>query len=533
MVARDNDHGPIMAKRKQIPPQDVAFWRYEQIEEALAEGLTAEARGEIIRRLSRAPVLWPCGKSCVVPVATAYRWIRTYRKGGLEALQPKRRSDRGISRAKLPQEVISEALDQLTEDPTMSFTFLLALVRPRFPAVRICKSTLADRLRSHPDYKRIKRLRKRQKRRTRFVARAPHDIWQTDAKGPVSVVLTSGIKLAFHVLSILDDATRAVLAAIVCLQPDLAAAVRVFRMAAVRYGLPNKLYADRASIFDARAFRMGLAQMGSHRIPTQPRNAQARGKIEAYHRTLVLWFFDRLASQRVVDLMHLQQLLDGVICSLYQTHRHRGLRQSPEAALAGRVSSRSVPPTRLVEAFIQKKTLKAHRTTGEVDIAGATYLVPDELRGQQLVFCLDPAAEVPPVVEHPESQKPLALRRAAVTSQDLEPADAAAADRWGHGTLQALYDSWQGKRRPVAEPGFGLPELYALLAKATLRHVPQSDAEAALIQRVYRDIGPLPKAASEQALAVIVEQIGPKRPIKTYLDALAQRVEKHHPKARR
>ena len=193
----------------------------------------------------------------------------------------------------------------------------------------------------------------------------------------------------------------------------------------------------------------------------------------------------------------------------------------------------SVPPTRLVEAFIQKKTLKAHRTTGEVDIAGATYLVPDELRGQQLVFCLDPAAEVPPYVEHPESHKPLALRRAAVTSQDLELADAASTDRWGHGNLQALYDSWQGKRRPVAEPGFGLPELYALLAKATSRHVPQSDTEAALIQRVYRDIGPLPKTASEKALAVIVEQIGSKRPIKTYLDALAARVQNHDPQKRR
>lgn len=522
-----------MAKRKQVSPQDVAFWRYEQIQEALADGLTPEVRGKIIGRLSRTPVLWPSGKSQPVPLATAYRWIRDYRAGGLEALRPKRRSDRGISRAKLPQEVIRQALDQLTEDPTMSFTFLLALLRPRFPAVRLCKSTLAERLRAHSDYKRIKRLQQRHKRRTRFVARAPHDIWQTDAKGPVSVVLTSGVTLAFHVLSILDDATRAVLAAIVCLQPDLAAAVRVFRRAAVRYGLPNRLYADRASIFDARAFRMGLAQIGSHRIPTQPRNAPARGKIEAYHRTLVLWFFDRLASQRVVDLVHLQQLLDGVIYSLYQTHRHRGLSQSPAAALAGRVSSRSVPPTQLVEAFICEKTLKAHRKTGEVELAGVTYLVPDELRGQRLVFCLDPAAEVPPYVEHPESKKPLALRRAAVTSADLDPLDdAPVVQRWGQGNLQALYDNWQGKCRPVAEPGFGLPELYALLAKAACRHVPQSDAEAALIQRVYRSIGPLPKAASEQALAVIVQQLGTKRPIKTYLDALTQRVVDRNPNPR-
>ncbi len=54
--------------------------------------------------------------------------------------------------------------------------------------------------------------------------------------------------------------------------------------------------------------------------------------------------------------------------------------------------------------------------------------------------------------------------------------------------------------------------------------MPKSDAEAALIQRTYRDIGPLPKQATQDAIASITQQLGEKRPVKTYLDALAQRV---------
>ena len=115
--------------------------------------------------------------------------------------------------------------------------------------------------------------------------------------------------------------------------------------AALRWGLPNRLYADRASIFDSQAFRRGLAQLGTHRIATKPRNAEAHGKIEAYHRVLVRWFTQRLPRQQVVDLEHLQQLLDGVIAKLYQPHQHRGLRTSPQQALGGKVSSRSLPPT--------------------------------------------------------------------------------------------------------------------------------------------------------------------------------------------
>ena len=510
-----------MSKNKSPDPQAVAFWRYEQIEEAIADNLSRDERGKILRRIRKTPVRWPSGKTKPVPLATAYRWIRDYRRGGLEALRPKRRSDRGVTRANLPDDVVQEALRRLTEDPGLSFTFLLALLCPLFPSVTIPRSTLQQRLSAHPDYKRIKRLKSHKKRRTRFVAKAPHDIWHTDAKGPVGVVLDCGKKLVFHILTILDSATRAVLAAVVCLHADLAAAVLVFRLAANRWGLPGMLYADRASIFDSKPFRMGLAQIGSHRIRTKPRNPEANGKIEAYHRTLVKWFTGRLQKQVIVDLVHVQQLLDGVIHGLYQPHKHRGLKQSPDAALGGRISDRVVPPTRLVDAFRQSKRLKAHPKTGEVEIAGITYLTPDELRGQRLTFLLDAPGEVPPLVVHPTSEAHLPLRRAAIKPDDLDVIDEHEPQRrWGAGNLQELYDNWQGKRRPIAEPGFGLPEIYALLANACGRHVPSSDAEAALVQRVYSDIGPLPAKVTEKALASITQQLGPKRPIKTYMDEL-------------
>src|SRR5690606_34187618 len=131
-----------------------------------------------------------------------------------------------------------------------------------------------------------------------------------------------------------------------------------------RWGLPRRLYADRASIFDSTAFRGGLAQLGAHRIQTKARNPEAHGKIEAYHRVLVAWFTKRLPSQVIVDEQHLQQLLDGIIASLYQPHRHRGLQCSPEQALDNRISPRLLPPTRLYEAFRRERRLSAHRKTG-------------------------------------------------------------------------------------------------------------------------------------------------------------------------
>jgi len=310
------------------------------------------------------------------------------------------------------------------------------------------------------------------------------------------------------------------------LTPDLCAAVRAFRLAAERWGLPARVYADRASIFDSHAFRAGLADLGAHRIWVKSRNPEVNGKIEAFHRALGAWFVKRLPRQVVVDLMHLQQLLDAVLETVYMTHRHRGLQASPRAALADRTSPRAVSRERLIDAFRERRTLKAHLKTGEVEIAGKTFLVPAELRGQRLVFLVDPDPDVPPLVVEPTSERPLPVERATIRSEDLPPASPPV-ERWGPGHLQTLYDAWQGKRRPVAEAGFGLPELFALLEAATGRTVPRSDAEAARIHHVYRQIGPLPRRATEAALADIARRLGQGRPLTAYLDALVHHVTHH------
>lgn len=510
-------------------PHEVALWRHQQIEDALGDDLSASERGPILRRISRTPVRWPSGDTRRISLASLYRWLKAYAARGLEALYPRRRRDRGRRRRKLPDAVIGAALRLLSADPAATLTFLIGVLEAQFPEDKpLPRSSLQRRLAAHPEYARLRRLRRRRQRRTRFVASAPHRIWHCDAKGPFRVRLLSGAVLLVHVLSILDDASRAVLAALVTPSPTLKAAVRVFRRSALRFGLPDRFYADRASIFDSYAFRAGLAQLGVHRIRTQAGNAPAHGKIEAYHRTLTLWFVERLPAQGVVDLVHLEKLLDGVLATLYQTHKHRGLGVSPQAALGGRVSPRSVPPTRLVEAFRQQRRLRAHRTTGEVDLAGRSYLVPDELRGQRLSFLLDPAAEVPPLLVHPVSSQPIALRLAAVRPQDSPVT--AEAERWAPGPLQALYDHWQGQRRPQSEPGFGLPELYQLLARAAGRPVPRDDAEAALVQRAYQQLGPWARAAAETACRSLAAELGPARPLVSYLDALRQRIPHQEPK---
>jgi transposase InsO family protein len=510
--------------RRGPSPKKIALWRFEVIEALLDSNLSRYQVSGLVFQISRTPLRWLDGSDRRPGRATLYRWLRLYRKKGFEGLKPRPRRDRGRKKAKLPEEVVDAALLALQKDPLQPWTFLCVIVAVDFEGVKIARSTLYRRVTTHPDYRPIaliRRASKQPQRRTRFVASRLHQRWQCDAKGPFDVQLTSGGVIKVHVLTILEDLSRAVLGVLVVTRLDHGAVVRLFRKAAARWGIPEQYYADRGSIFDTLPFRSGLAQLGCRRPNTKPRNPQAHGKIEAYHRVLGLWFVARLGVQKVVDLVHLNQLLEGMIALLYQPHHHRGLKQTPENALAGTVSERQVARTQLHDVFLDEVRKRAHPVTGEVEIQGRTWLVPDALRGQRALFLVDPAADWEPVVVEPGTDRRLPLRRAQIAQGDApdEP------ERWSEGPLQKLYDTWAGKKRPVAEAGFGLPELYHLLSDAVGRHVPQSTDEAATIQQFYRVHGPLPRIATQKAFRSIGREVVPGHALALYLDALTARLD--------
>ncbi len=525
---------PRRPHRRSVDARKLAQWRFELIQPALLERRGARRR-KAVARICRKPVVLPSGERQRVSRASVYRWLHAYeKKGGLAALEPRRRSDRGKHRAPLPELVVAKALAFLAEDGEISLPFLITVlskdkeIAPLLEkaGVKIARSTLQRRLARTELYARLRRERKRNKARTRWVPRRCHDVWHLDAKGPIRVTATSGEEIVFHVVSVIDGASRAVLAAILVRSPDLAATVRVFRRAIQRYGPPKYFYMDRGSPFDTPAFRGALALLGIYRIPTKPGNPPPNGKIEAYHRCISIWFARRLKKQEVVDWVHLEQLFSAVL-DHYQHHPNRETKVPPVELLAGVVSSRALPPGLVLdEAFLQPLgSLKAHRTTGEIDLAGGRgkHLVPPELRGLRLEILVDPEPDRPVLARHPSTGEVVRLERARVHPKDALPAPPPS-ERWGRGILQALYDNYCGKVRPVAEPGFGLTEVFALLSRASGRHVPRTDAEASLVQRWYAAHGPFTRKAVETALASITRDLGSGRPVKTYLDALARRV---------
>lgn len=102
-----------------------------------------------------------------------------------------------------------------------------------------------------------------------------------------------------------------------------------------------------------------------------------------------------------------------------------------------------------------------------------------------------------------------------------------AAEKRGTGQLQKLLDIWRGHSRPNAQPGFGLPEVFAELSRLLQRPVLIDQREATAIEAFYLKTGPLPAEPFRQAMDTTADALGAHRALKAYLQYLERIVQAH------
>jgi len=327
-------------------PYEIATWRFEQIAPLVDASLDETQRRLALRERTRKPVQWPHGgRPRPIPKSTLYRWLKAYREHGYLGLLPKVRADRGTPRRADTPVWIGYAIGLLYEQPNRSLTQLEAYLQLEFENYRLSRSSLARHLRAHPAFHGIEKLRQGHKSKLRalYEAQHPHEGWQLDGKGPFTVRLQKEGRVQVHVLSVLDDYSRYVLAAQVASSESEQAAITVFEQAVGKWGLADRFQFDGGSAFDAKGFRQGLAQLGVHRNALKVRTPEWQGKIEAYHRCLVRWFVNELSCQEVVDREHLQQLLEAMVALLYNRHHHRELATTPKKCYRRRDCVQKLP----------------------------------------------------------------------------------------------------------------------------------------------------------------------------------------------
>lgn len=307
--------------------REVALFRYGVIADLLQRDVSPKERGELIRqKLGR---LWQVpGKEEPVRLAesTVRDWLRAYQAGNLAALMPKRRCDRGRSRA-IPAELADLLCELKEEDRSRSVELCIRIAKEaeRMPAG----------LRLHPSA--VWRLFDRRGLmapvpnapstgdRRRFAYAEAGQLWMSDVMHGPSIPDAKGRRRKAYLIAFVDDATRLVPYCAFRFTEGVEDFLGVWREAILRRGIPARLFADNGSAYRSLRLVEVCARLGVTLIHATPYSPASKGKIERWFRTCRAAWLSQVAVARIPDLGELNRQLWAWVETVYHRTPHTGL----------------------------------------------------------------------------------------------------------------------------------------------------------------------------------------------------------------
>ena len=305
--------------------QAVALFRYGLIADLLPLRPGSRRIGAKLREKAARTYAIPGTRRTRVAVETMRGWLKLCRRGGFEALHPKRRGDLGRPR-RLPAEIAEAPVGIETEHPGYSVRQVIAHARKhgQVPeSARLAKSTvyrllkregLAGRLAADPPAA----------DRRRFACRHAGELWMSDVmRGPK--VPEGRRRRKSFLIAFIDDATRVAPRAAFALAENTAAFLPVFKRALLRRGPPLRLYVDNGANYRSHHLALACAKLGIALIHARPHQPAGKGKIERFFRTPRAGWLRHLDMGAVESLAALNRALAGWIEGEYHQAPHRGL----------------------------------------------------------------------------------------------------------------------------------------------------------------------------------------------------------------
>jgi len=377
----------------------VALFRFGVISD-LVTGVVPDGQREAIIQ-HKSGQLWeiPGKGEGKVGRSTIRDWVQLYQQGGLQALEPTVRSDRGQSRALRAQ--LAEQIVQLREDrPSRSVQTIVKILHQQNALAageKLAPSTVYRLLRDRGLSGRRRASQPATDRR-RFSFAHAGDLWQADAMhGPQLRVPGIGRQRKAYLIGIMDDATRMVAHAAFCWQDSLNNFLSVFKTALLRRGIPRRLFVDNGRSFSNLQIERICAELGIALIHARPYSSQSKGKIERFWSTVRSGFLPEVDLGGINSLDSLNQLF-MTWCELdYHRTPHRGLEATMTPLDAW---MKQVATVRQVDGGVDLDTIFLHSADRRVyddrtvHLLGRIYEAPAELCGLKVQLRYDP--------EHPE-----------------------------------------------------------------------------------------------------------------------------------
>jgi putative transposase len=364
-------------------PRDWAVFRYGLISEA-ARPLTGEVTAQVLARIAARQHALPDGSVRRYSAATLRAWLKAYQHGGLDALLPKTRTDKGSFRS-LDDDLAEAIARHRVQHRALSVKLFYEILREDgvLPAgARVCEATVRRFLKARGLAQSV---RGPGKARAKYEMPHPNDLWVADFMHGPRVKATGGKRKAI-LCAIIDDHSRVVTGSRFSFHEDTADLLHTLRDAIATYGVPKRFYTDNGPAFTSHHLTEACGRIGCALLHSEPFDSPSRGKVERFFRTVRMRCLARLTEQDLSSLEALNGRFEHWLREDYHLRRHGGIDMKPlDRYLAGAEQTliSRLAPQEIDQAFMGRLT-RCVRNDATVKVDGVFYEVAPEFIGARV-----------------------------------------------------------------------------------------------------------------------------------------------------
>ena len=336
---------------------EVAQFRFALIAPVI-QGLFPDASATAYyKRVTASPLTLPDGSTVSYSYKTLEKWKSLYSRGGLDALMPTVRSDKGISRA-LNDEAIAEIYRIKKEHPRMNATQIHGhLIKESFLPAAVSVDSVQRFIRFND-------LRSARDPNLRDRKAYEEDefgkIWQADTCY-LPHITENGQTRRIYCIMIIDDHSRLLVGGELFYNDNACNFQKVLKSAIAAYGIPDKLYVDNGC---------------SYSNDTKIRDGASKGKVERHFRTLKERWLYTLDISSITSLTQFNGMLRDYMRS-YNTTFHRGIGSTPlERFQASKDHPRRPQSAQWLEDCFYNRITRKVRKDSTITIDSVCYDVP-------------------------------------------------------------------------------------------------------------------------------------------------------------
>ena len=351
---------------------EVAQFRFALIA-PVVQGLFPDASATAYyKRVTASPLTLPDGSTVTYSYKTLEKWKSLYHTGGLDALMPNARSDKGIPRA-LNEDAIAEIYRIKEELPRMNATQIHDhLIRESFIPATVSVDCVQRFIR-HNDLKAARNPNLRD--RKAYEEDAFGKIWQADTCY-LPHITEDGQTRRVYCIMIIDDHSRLLVGGQLFYNDNACNFQKVLKDAIATYGIPDKLYVDNGCSYSNEQLSMICVSLGILLLHTKIRDGASKGKVERHFRTLKERWLYTLDIASITSLSQFNGMLKDYMRD-YNTTFHRGIDGVPLERYRNSKDHPRKPQSRqwLDDCFYNRITRKV-RKDSTITIDKVCYDVP-------------------------------------------------------------------------------------------------------------------------------------------------------------